>query len=439
MPPLEELALQVQVSTYADWGEFGRWYWNLVKDQHRTDPALEAKTRELVRGAATETDKIRAIYDFVSTDIQYSAWEFGVHGFKPYRATKIFAQRFGDCKDKATLIKTMLDLVGIESWPALVRASIRTPALDLSLPLFGHFNHMIVHVPPAEGRAGLWLDGTTALHGTETVPVSDAGKLACVVYPTGGKLVRIPLGAPEDNALVEKIEITLSRAGRRLAARASVSARATGWLATFARFRMNGREGAKSIAEHLYGRVIPGLRLSSVETSALEDTSAPVTWKLGGVAAEFGAARDAGGAGRGTNARVFFRTLGSPFRGIFRGDWALLAPAKLSDYATLASREHDLLLASPWRYEGEVVFKLAAAGRGGGALEFDVVPRDVSLERPFGRLRITYRRDGRTLTVTKLIEVLTDRIRPADYEEFRLFVNCADRAERREIGVRVAE
>ncbi|MHC4248637.1 MAG: DUF3857 domain-containing protein [Planctomycetota bacterium] len=438
MPPLEELALQVQVSTYMDWGEFGRWYWNLVKDQHRTDADLEAKTRELVAGAATDTEKIRAIYDFVSSDVQYSAWEFGVHGFKPYRATKIFAQRFGDCKDKATLIKTMLGLVGIESRPALVRAAMRTPAEDLSLPLFGHFNHMIVYVPPAEGRGALWLDGTMALHGMETVPVSDAGKLACVVYPDGGKLVRIPQGRPEENALAEEAEIEISRAGAELAARVSVSSRATGWLATFARFRMNGREAAKSIAGRLYGRQMPGLRIFSMETSDLEDTGVPVMWKFKGVAGEFGAARDAGGVGRAADARWFFRTLGSPFRGIFRGEWRLLAPERLSDYATLASREHDLVLAVPWRYESEAVFKLAE-GVGGEGLEFAGIPRDVALERPFGRVRIAYIREGRTLRVSKLVEISTDRVGPADYEEFRTFLNRADRAERQEMGVRVAE
>ena len=175
-----------------------------------------------------------------------------------------------------------------------------------------------------------------------------------------------------------------------------------------------------------------------METSDLEDTGAPVTWKLRGVAGEFGAARDAGGVGRPADARVFFRTLGSPFRGIFRGEWALLAPEKLSDYATLASREHDLVLAVPWRYESTTVFR-PAEGAGGRGLEFTVVPRDVSLERPFGRVRIAYRREGRALRVSKLVEISTPRVGPGDYEEFRLFVNRADRAERREIGVRVAE
>jgi len=438
MPPLDELASQVQVSTYEDWGEFGRWYWNLVKDQHRTDPELEAKTRELVAGLKTDIEKIRAIYDFVASEVQYSAWEFGVHGFKPYRATKVFAQRFGDCKDKATLIETMLDQLGIESMPALVRASMRTPAEDLSLPLFGHFNHMIVHVPPAEGRSALWLDGTMALHAMETVPVSDAGKLACVVHPEGGKLVRIPRGAPGENSLAEKAEIELSREGGKIAARVSLSARATGWLATFARFRMNGPEAAKSVAGHLYGRQMPGLEISSIATSDLEDIGAPAEWRFEGVVGEFGAKRD---AGRGADARVCFRTLGSPFRGIFRGEWGLLAPEKLSDYAPLASREHDLVLAAPWRYESEVVFRLEPARRRrrGVGFEFTEIPKDVVLERPFGRLRITYGQEGRSLTVKKLVEISTDRVGPADYGEFRAFVNRADRAERGEIGVRIAE
>lgn len=431
MPPPEELGLQVQVSTYQDWREFGVWYWNLVKDTHQTSPEMEAKARELAAGAPDELGKIRAIYDFVSSEIQYSAWEFGVHGFKPYRTTKIFDQRFGDCKDKAALMKTMLACIGVESYPALVEATLRRPEEDLSLPLFDHFNHMILYVPAKGDRKELWLDGTTTLHGMDVVPVSNAGALACVIHPEGGRLVRIPQEGPEGNSLSEEAEIELSRSRGRLAAQVTIRARARGWVATFLRYRLNSREAARKTLERLYARQVPSLRATDVATSDLEDIAAPVSYELRAVAGEFGVSRTGDRSASGTGGgRWFFRTLRSPLRGAFGGEWALLAPENLSDYASLGEREHDLVLAAPWRHESRVTYTLAEG------LEFAAVPENVELSGPFGRFSVRYERDGRKLVVTKVVELSTNRVKAADYQAFRTFVNRADRAERQEIGVR---
>ncbi|MHC4201902.1 MAG: DUF3857 domain-containing protein, partial [Planctomycetota bacterium] len=432
MPALEELSLQVQVSTYGDWGEFGRWYWNLVKDQHQTNAEIEGKTNDLVAEAETELDKIRAVYGFVTSDIQYSAWEFGVHGFKPYRVTKIFAQKYGDCKDKATLMKVMLGLIGIESYPVLVEATMRRPEEDLSLPLFGHFNHMILYVPPKGERQALWLDGTTALGTTDELPVSNAGALACVVYPDGGKLTRIPQGKPAANSLVEEAEFDISRSGEKLAALVKVKSAASGWAARFARFRMQPQAVARRTLERLYSRQFPALTVSTVSTSDLGDIGKPVTYEFDAGTKEFSVTRGRGSSAVGDReGRWFFRTLSSPLRGVFRGEWSLLAPENLSDYAALASREHDLVLTAPWRYESRSIYRL------GAGLAFARVPESATLETPFGSVRLTYKLEGKKLAATKVIEIASNRVTPANYEAFRRFVSRSDRSERREIGVRV--
>jgi tetratricopeptide (TPR) repeat protein len=436
MPPADELGLQVQVSTYRDWSEFGRWYWNLVRDQHRTNAELEEKTRELVAGAQTEADRIRAVYDFVSSDIQYSAWEFGVHGFKPYRATKIFDQKFGDCKDKATLMKTMLGLLEIESFPALVSATMRRPEEDLTLPIFGHFNHMILYVPPAPagGRKELWLDGTTTLHDMEVVPVSDAGALACVIRPDGAEVRRIPEEPPGGNSLSDEAKFDISRKGEKLSVKMRLRSRAKGWCANFARFRLNGQENARRMLERLYSKQFPSLKVMKVKTSDLEDISVPVRCSFSAVLGEFGVARGRGSLGpdTGRETRWFFRPLRSPFRGSFSGDWALLTPDKLSDYATLAEREQDLVLSAPWGYDNKAKYTLEED------LEFSDVPEAVRIEERFGEFRLSYELDGRTLKVAKRIVIAASRVKRADYAAFRAFCNKVDRAERREIGVRIA-
>ncbi|MCZ6793862.1 MAG: DUF3857 domain-containing protein, partial [Planctomycetota bacterium] len=98
MPPAQELYPLLEISTFADWEEFSGWYHNLIKKQFEASPEIVAKVQELSSGARNDLERIRAIYNFVVTEIRYNAWEFGVHGFKPYNASTVFTRKFGDCK-----------------------------------------------------------------------------------------------------------------------------------------------------------------------------------------------------------------------------------------------------------------------------------------------------------------------------------------------------
>src|SRR5262249_17348861 len=101
MPDRTEMFPQVQVSTYRDWDEFAKWWWNFIKDQQIATPEIKEKVKELTADKATRLEKLRAIYDFVTADITYQALPFGPHGYQPYTTQAIFEKRQGDCKDKA--------------------------------------------------------------------------------------------------------------------------------------------------------------------------------------------------------------------------------------------------------------------------------------------------------------------------------------------------
>ena len=111
----------MHVSTYKTWDEMGRWYWGLVQDQFVPDDEVRRRAEALTKGLKDDRAKVRAVYDYVVQKTRYVALEFGIHGYKPYRCAQIFARGFGDCKDKATLIVTMLNALGIKATPVVVR------------------------------------------------------------------------------------------------------------------------------------------------------------------------------------------------------------------------------------------------------------------------------------------------------------------------------
>jgi tetratricopeptide (TPR) repeat protein/transglutaminase-like putative cysteine protease len=145
----------VQVTTFANWEEVGNWYGGLQKTQLDVTPAIQSKANELTKGLNTDDEKIRAIYKFVSLKYHYIGLDFGIGRYQPHAADDVLDNGYGDCKDKHTLLATLLKAAGIEAWPALIHASRK---LDPDVPSPAQFNHVITMVP--RGGENIWLDTT---------------------------------------------------------------------------------------------------------------------------------------------------------------------------------------------------------------------------------------------------------------------------------------
>jgi hypothetical protein len=97
---------------------------------------------------------MQALAKFVQSDIRYVAIELGIGGWQPHPAPEIFTHRYGDCKDKATLLSSMLHEVGVESFFIsinTVRGRARTRP-----PMIGWFNHEILFSCPKASRTIRW-------------------------------------------------------------------------------------------------------------------------------------------------------------------------------------------------------------------------------------------------------------------------------------------
>ena len=184
-------APDVQLTTFRSWAEVGQWFDGLMKDRTVVTPEIRAKVAELTQHAASDNDKITAIYDFVATHFRYISISFGIGRMQPHTAAEVFANGYGDCKDKHTLLATMLTAAGIDARPALINAQHQ---IDDSLPSPAQFDHMITFLPQKQG--GLWLDSTseTAPAGVLLPPVR--GKPALVIATTASRLVSTPMTSP---------------------------------------------------------------------------------------------------------------------------------------------------------------------------------------------------------------------------------------------------
>jgi hypothetical protein len=139
----------VAAADRSTWKSVGEWYDPLIRDRVATTPEIAAKAQELTAGKTDFYDKTEAIGEFVQKQVRYVAIEVGIGGYQPHAASDIFHNRYGDCKDKATLLSAMLSAVGVHA--ALMMVDSRRGFVDPDAPSL-EGDHMIAAIEVPKGN-----------------------------------------------------------------------------------------------------------------------------------------------------------------------------------------------------------------------------------------------------------------------------------------------
>lgn len=238
MPPLAGVVGQMVVSFYtaggpspqsgfSDWREMGDWYANLISGRTEATDAIRQQVSTLTASKTSMLEKMQAIASYVQHDIRYVAIELGIGGWQPHTAADIFTHHYGDCKDKATLTRSMLQEIGVESFHVVIntiRGSVtaETPAYS------GGFNHVIVAIRLPDGLDDASLMATLrhpklgrVLFFDPTDPITPFGQIrgelqanyALLVAPDGGELVRLPQQPSSTNSIERTGKLALDSTG----------------------------------------------------------------------------------------------------------------------------------------------------------------------------------------------------------------------------------
>jgi tetratricopeptide (TPR) repeat protein len=405
MPGWAEVAASLHVSTYRTWDEVGRYWWGLVRDQLTPNDELRRTTDTVLQGVDRKDQQavVRAIYNFVVTNTRYVALEFGIHGFKPYRVDRVLSRRFGDCKDKASLIHAMLKVAGVDSRLVLLRMR-NLGAIDGEPASLAAFNHAIVYVP----RYDLYLDGTAEFHGARELPSADRVANVLVVEP-GGKatFLTTPEARPEDNATRLSMDLALKPDG---SAQVTGASTVGGQMAPEYRRAYRAVASRRSTFERAWAQSFPGLNVQDVklnDTTRLDD-----------------------------DVQVDFKMAIPRFAEAAPGHLRFLpfgtGRAYTQSYASLAERRFDLVMNGPWVNRFTFRYTLPP---GYSVAE---LPPNQQEETPFGRVRLTYRQEGNQLLCEGEVALTAARVKADDYPAFRSFLNRVDQGFARKVTLRGA-
>lgn len=200
----------VQLTTFPSWEEVGRWYGGLERERREPTPEIRAKEEELVRGKTTDMEKVEALYDYVALNFRYISLSFGLGRYQPHSAPEVLSNQYGDCKDKHTLLASLLAAAGFHASSVLINSSRK---IDPDVPAPSQFDHVITLVPVDDQK--VWLDTTTEVAPFRLIAYTLRKKQALVIAPDGtAQLMETPADPPMHDRQVQDIDGKLSDLGK---------------------------------------------------------------------------------------------------------------------------------------------------------------------------------------------------------------------------------
>jgi tetratricopeptide (TPR) repeat protein/transglutaminase-like putative cysteine protease len=203
----------VQLTTFVSWEQIGRWYASLEKDRRAPSPEVRAKADELTKGLNTQLDKVEGLYDFVAKNFRYVSLSLGVGRYQPHAAGDVLHDQYGDCKDKHTLLASLLEAEGLHASSVLINSSRK---LDPDVPSPSQFDHVITMLPMTTPTQEVWMDTTSEVAPFRLLAFSLRNKLALVIPADGSTphLEMTPADTPMPDSEISDIDGKVNEIGK---------------------------------------------------------------------------------------------------------------------------------------------------------------------------------------------------------------------------------
>ena len=203
------------------WRAIGQWVTTLEANRPDPSPEITAKTQTLIAGAPDFYSKLSRITEYIQKNVRYFTVSRGIGGLQANHAANIFRNRYGDCKDKTTLLISMLQVAGIHAF--YMPVDDHRGIVDPDAPsLMG--NHMItaIEVPAdvqdprlkaivkaKDGKRYLIFDPTNERTPVGNLPSYEQGSYGTLAAGASSQIIALPVLDPDANGTEQKGAFTL--------------------------------------------------------------------------------------------------------------------------------------------------------------------------------------------------------------------------------------
>jgi hypothetical protein len=202
--------------SFSSWKDFGMWINTLNEGRDNLSAECIEKVKEMTSGMQDEKEIVKKLYNYLQKTTRYVDVSLGIGGFQPLYADDVYKYGYGDCKALSFYMKSLLKVVGIESYYTIVAAGRNKTDIDLEFP-FQQFNHAILCVPISNDT--LWLECTSQTNPFNYIGGFTDDRHVLLVKPEGGFLTKTKAYEMETNLQSRNVVVSFSAGTNILQAR----------------------------------------------------------------------------------------------------------------------------------------------------------------------------------------------------------------------------
>ncbi len=192
--------------SFKDWISFGNWQYDLLQGLNELPEYEKNRIQSLINGIDDTKEKIRVLYHYLQDETRYINVKIETGGLKPYPASYVAQNKYGDCKALTNYFKSVLDYIQIPSYYTKVYAGNPILDIDKNFPS-QQSNHIILYIPLHD--EDIWLDCTSDAAfnylGTFT-----QNRDAFLISKDSSRYVKTPSLKPIETLETRKIEASIN-------------------------------------------------------------------------------------------------------------------------------------------------------------------------------------------------------------------------------------
>lgn len=144
--------------SFRSWSDFGDWHYQILQESNDLPDFEKNKISDMLTGVTDVKEKIKVLYHYLQDETRYINVSIQTGGLKPYPASYVAQNKYGDCKALTNYFKSMLEYIGVKSYYSKVYAGSPKKKIKRQFPS-QQFNHIILFVPMEKDT--IWLDCTS--------------------------------------------------------------------------------------------------------------------------------------------------------------------------------------------------------------------------------------------------------------------------------------
>lgn len=375
-----------------DWNSFGNWQYELLQGLDILPDDEKIKVKSLINGITDKREIIKILYHYLQDNTRYINVSIGIGGLKPYPASYVAHNKYGDCKALTNYMKALLQFAGIESYYTIVYAGEQPVDLIKELPC-QQFNHVILAVPIENDT--IWLENTSNINPFGFFGTFTQNRYALLVSKDNSHIVKIPALKKDDCLESEKMEFNLNTSG---CATLKLNSAFKGWsfeLFNELNYLLNGYDKNKSIQERIkfFHKIVP------------YDNFDIIDWNL--------KKQNRDSINIGLNSTItlnkFLNQLGNE---LYFNTTSIVIP----DFTVPATRTLPVNLPYPIYNVDTLIYNVP------NGYEVKTIPDNAIIKTQFGEFRTSYSSTGNKVLASKSFELYPGHYMQNEYPDFYKFI-----------------